>query len=54
MLEITTKLSKVNMERNLHSDHVSQKQTIKKQFKYVPFNTHECTDQLNSLQDSSQ
>ena len=27
---ITTKFSKVNMERNLHSDYVSQKQTIKK------------------------
>ena len=30
MREITTKLSTVNVERNFHSDHFSQKQTIKK------------------------
>ena len=37
------------MERNFHSDHICQKQTSKIRFKYVPFNTHECTDQTEQF-----
>ena len=56
MGEITTKLSKVNMEKNFHSDsdHVSQKQTIKNHLNMSHSILMNALTKLNSLQDSSQ
>lgn len=45
---ITTKLIKVNVERNI-SYIKNQKQTTKKRFKHIRLNTHERTDQTEEF-----
>ena len=51
--ELTSKMSPINVERNFNPGKNNQRQTNRKQFKYVPLNTTEYTEPTENFTNSS-